>query len=144
MRSRSSCRPRRTQRPGFSIIEVMVAIILIGISLSTLGILAAGAARRNQSVGIGAYRAAVMAELVDRSSSLDYDFATQSVNNLDSTVTTGPLPHRRQVIIATPSGGLTNERTITIIVTPTNTSFRPETTVVRRYQYRAVNPLNLP
>ena len=139
----ATLRRRRVPRRGFSIIEVMVAIVLIGIALSSLGILAFGASRRNATVSAAAYRAAVMGELVDRSSSLDYDFATTSVQALDSTITTGPMPHRRQVIIAQPTGALANERTITIIVTPTNTLIRPETTIVRRFKYQQVNPLNM-
>lgn len=128
-------RPRR----GFSMVEVIVSIVLLGISLSTLGVLAFQASRRNMVVANAGYRSAAMRYLFDRYSALEFD-AIDATQALDSTVTAGPLPLRMQAqLLATPTP---NEKRVQLIVTPTNTLFRPETTVVRRFRWASTNPLN--
>ena len=138
-RSRSP-RARRPRR-GFSVVEVIVAMVLLGISLSTLGVLAFTASRRNMTVSNAAYRAAAMRYLFDRYSAMDFDLLHQSTEGLDSTVTTGPMPHRLQAQFI--NTGTPNESRMRLIVTPTNPLILPETTMVRRFKWSEKNPLNL-
>ena len=126
-------------RRGFSIIEVIVSIVLLGISLSTLGVLAFQASRRNMVVANVGYRSAAMRYLFDRYSALDFD-AIDGAQALDSTLTTGPLPLRMQAQMITTT--TPNEKRVRLIVTPTNTLIKPETTLVRRFRWASTNPLN--
>ena len=136
--------PRRHRRPttrrGFSVVEVVVAIVLLGISLSSLGVLAFTASRRNATVASAAYRSAAMRYLFDRYSAIDYDDLLPTTQSLDSTVTTGPMPHRLQAIFVTTPNP--NEHQIRLIVTPANRLVAPETTFVRRFRWATENPLN--
>jgi len=125
-------------RRGFSIIEVIVSIVLLGISLSTLGVLAFQASRRNMVVANVGYRSAAMRYLFDRYSALDFDAIDGQA--LDSTLTTGPLPLRMQAQLITTT--TPNEKRVRLIVTPTNTLIKPETTLVRRFRWASTNPLN--
>lgn len=131
---------RRAPRRGFSMVEVLVAIVLLGVALSSLGVLAFQASRRNRVIGAAAYRAGAMSELVDRYSALEFDDLSAGTQSLDTTITTGPMPHRRRAVFE-PVGA--NQLQIRLIVTPTNTLVRPETTVVKRYKWVESNPLNM-
>ena len=138
MASRSR-RPARRARRGFSLVEVIVAIVLLGIALSSLGVLAFGASRKSMTQGAVAYRSAVMNELADRYEALEWlDLIAQQ--GYDSTITTGPLPHRRIVTIANFGD---EERRVQIVVRPLNTMFREDVTVVRRIRFSTQNPLNM-
>ena len=140
VRSRSRRPQGATSRRGFSVVEVVVAIVLLGVSLSTLGVLAFTASRRNVTVASVAYRSGAMRFLFDRYSALDYDALNPATQSLDSTVTTGPMPHRLQAIFVTTTNP--NERQIRLVVTPKNTLVAPETTFVRRFRWATKNPLN--
>ena len=129
----------RRSRRGFSMVEVMVAIVLLGVSLTSLGALAFTASKRNTTVANAAYRSAAMNYLFDRYSALDFD-QLDAAQSLDSTVTTPPMPYRMQAQFITTT--TPNERKIRLIVTPANTLIKPETTVVRRFRWATSNPLN--
>lgn len=137
-RAKSASSGRRGRR-GFSIVEVIVAMVLLAVSLSTLGVLAFTASRRNTTVANSAYRAAAMRYLFDRYSALDYDDLTVA-QAMDSTVTTGPMPFRMQAVYVTNANP--NEQRIQLIVTPVNALIKPETTLVRRFRWATENPLN--
>lgn len=138
MTSRSSRQAPRARR-GFSLVEVIVAIVLLGIALSSLGVLAFGASRKSMTQGAITYRSAVMNEIADRYEALSWT-DLGNAQNYDSTIATGPLPHRRIVeIVEFPP----IERRVRIVIRPTNTLFREDTTIVRRFRYTTVNPLNM-
>ena len=139
-RSRPRHARRAGSRRGFSVVEVIVTIVLLGISLSSLGVLAFQASRRNMTVANAAYRGAAMRYLFDRYSAMDYDDLVPATQSLDSTVTTGPMPHRMRAIFLTTTNP--NEHQIRLIVTPTNALIKPETTLVRRFRWATENPLN--
>ena len=136
---RSRVRAHRARR-GFSVVEVVVAIVLLGVTLSTLGVLSFAASRRNVTVANGAYRSAAMRYLFDRYSAMDYDDLTAAAQSLDSTVTRGPMPHRLQAVFVTTTNP--NERQVLLVVTPANRLIVPETTFVRRFRWATENPLN--
>ena len=138
--SRSRRPQGRASRRGFSVVEVVVAIVLLGVALSTLGVLAFTASRRNVTVANAAYRSAAMRYLLDRYSAMDYDDLNPTTQSLDSTVTTGAMPHRLQAIFVTTTNP--NEHQVRLIVTPRNTLIAPETTFVRRFRWATKNPLN--
>jgi prepilin-type N-terminal cleavage/methylation domain-containing protein len=133
---------RRGLRRGFSVVEVIVAMVLLGVALSTLGVLAFTASRRNTVVANSSYRAAAMRYLFDRYSALDYDDLDPATQSLDSTLTTGPMPYRMRAEFVTTANP--NERQIRLVVTPANTIIKPETTFVRRFRWATENPLNTP
>ena len=140
MHTRIASQRARRPRRGFSLVEIVVAIMLLGIALSSLGVLAFTSSRRNALVANSAYRVAAMRYLFDRYSALDYDALDPTIQSLDSTVTTGAMPRRLQAVFLTTANP--NERQIRLIVTPTNPIIAPETTLVRRFRWATQNPLN--
>lgn len=141
MRRRSMFRHARGRAPrGFSVVEVVVSIVLLGVALSSLGVLAFTASRRSVTVASAGYRSAAMRYLFDRYSAMNYADLTATSQSLDSTVATGPMPHRLEAIFVTTTNP--NERQVRLIVTPRNALIPPETTFVRRFRWATENPLN--
>lgn len=127
-------------RSGFSVVEVVVAIVLLGVALSSLGVLAFTASRRSVTVANAGYRSAAMRYLFDRYSAMTYADLLPATQSLDSTVTAGPMPHRLQAVFVTTTNP--NERQVRLVVTPRNALIAPETTLVRRFRWATENPLN--
>ena len=128
------------RRPGFSLVEVIVAIALFGVSMSAIGALTFAVTRQS----------ATTVETVERTAALE-----ASANDLFSitwaeipgrigctTITDQPLP-RTECITATTITAA--RRTVTLTITPTDTSIHPTTSSVERTQPPAANPFrNIP
>jgi prepilin-type N-terminal cleavage/methylation domain-containing protein len=140
IRRRADRRRRGFGRPGFSVVEVIVTIVLLGVALSTLGVLAFQTSRRNAIVANVAYRAAAMRYLFDRYSAMNYADIDPATQAFDSTVTKGPMPHRMIAQFVTTTNP--NEKQVRLIVIPSNPLVAPETTFVRRFRWATENPLN--
>ena len=115
------------RREGFVLIEVIVAMFILGLVLSSLAALMYSVSRGSfKSIG-GAYRNGVLLQEVNRLEALPYD--SLPVGTTTVTVTALPYPHTRVVTITNPS---TNVKTVTLVITPSITLYKPDTAVLTR------------
>ncbi len=104
---------RRSARAGFSLIELMIAVVVLGFAAAGLGKLMLSATQAGRHSGAIGYRTAVLNAEVSRiSAALP---GTLSDGTTTTTVTSAPFPHTMSSVVAT-SG---TAQTVTITVTPT-------------------------
>jgi prepilin-type N-terminal cleavage/methylation domain-containing protein len=130
---------RLENREGISLIEVIVAMTLLGVVLTSLASATFQAARRSTTVAAEGYRQGVLMQEVNRLTALPW--ANLPTSTVCQTVSGGAFPHTRCVNpLSAPSS---NSRRLRIIVTPMMPGARPDTIVVDRANPAVGNPLNV-
>jgi prepilin-type N-terminal cleavage/methylation domain-containing protein len=112
---------------GFTLVElvvtmVMLSLVLLGVAQLTF-ILARGAA----TVAGGAARGGILAQQVNQFAAIPVDSLKGKAGTV--TVNKPPLPYTRTTTVDSLSPKL---RRVTIIITPLNPVFKPDTLVVQR------------
>lgn len=125
-------------RDGVSLVELMVAIVVLAVMLTSVAGLTFEAARRSMVTTGDSYRQAAMLEEVNRLTAVPYHNLT--VGTTCRAITKGVFPHTR--CVSTTVSGLYS-RQLTLIVTPTQPGVRPDTVVFTRARAPLTNPLAL-
>ena len=115
-------------RSGFTLVEVIVTVVLLGIVLSSLGRMSTAislTARKNDLV---AHRAAVMQLEANKFSTMRYDSLATFVKTA-KTFTWGGFRYSRALTITTPS---LNHTEVKVVVTPANTAIKADSVVIER------------
>jgi len=128
----------RRSQAGFTLVEVLVAIALLSIVLVSVAQLNFALARRFHALSGGAARDAVVAQQVNQFTAMPFDSLKGKAGTI--TVNKPPLPYTRKIVVDSLSPKL---RRVTIVVTPLNTTFRPDTVVLQRTK-PGNNPFNKP
>src|SRR6184192_1767228 len=128
--------PMRRADAGFSLIEIMVAMALLGVVLMSVARLNFTLARRFYALSGGSARDAVLAQQVNQFAALQFDSLKAKAGTI--TVNKPPLPYTRKITVDSLSPKL---RRVTIIVTPLNPVFKPDTLVLQRTK-PGNNPFN--
>jgi len=130
--------PRAARRAGFTLIEVIVAIVFMAITLSMLASFSVGTATQLVKLSQGDVRQAVTLREVNRLTALPYA-GLAAENGTCRTVTVANLAHSSCVSVTTTA----NMRQVTVVVTPPAglTSTYADTMVLRRVA-PVTNPLN--
>ncbi len=115
-------------RRGISLIEVMVAMTLLGMMATVHTVVTMRFAVRNRIAAAGVNRAAAMSAAVDRFSTMPY---TALATNTGCTTLAVPALYQHQRCILITALTTTVAR-VRIIILPTNTAFRPDTTWLDR------------
>lgn len=117
-------------RRGISLVEVVVAVTLLGMMATVHTVVTMRFAVRNRVAAIGVNRAAALSNAVDLFTTMPY---SAIATNTGCTTITLPAkyPHTRCVSTTAPAGVITR---IQIIITPTNTAFRADTVSLDRAQ----------
>jgi prepilin-type N-terminal cleavage/methylation domain-containing protein len=110
------------EREGFSVVEVIVAMVLLAIAVSSLAALTYSVSQSSMTATGNAYKNGVLMQEVNRLEGVPYD-SVKAVTPV--TVTTGPFLYTKTINVAEPSVNLV--KTIQIIIKPTNTKFKPDT-----------------
>ncbi|OLB17729.1 MAG: hypothetical protein AUH12_03870 [Gemmatimonadetes bacterium 13_2_20CM_69_8] len=112
---------------GFSLVELLVAITLLSLVLVSVAQLNVALARRFYALSGGAARSAVVAQQVNQFTAMPFD----SLKSKSGTITVNqpPLPYTRKVTVDSLSPKL---RRVTIVITPLNSVFAPDTLVLQR------------
>jgi prepilin-type N-terminal cleavage/methylation domain-containing protein len=119
-------------RKGFVLVEVIVAMVLLAVAVSSLAALVYSVSRSGLAATGSAYRNGVLMQEVNRLETLPYD--SVRVGSISTTVTTQPYPHTRVVTVSEPVANVV--KTITVVVTPANSAFKPDTVMFTRTKAR--------
>lgn len=110
------------RRKGFTLIEVIVAMVLLAVAVSSLAAMMYSVSTSSKRVTGAAYSNGVLMHEVNRLIALPYD--SLAVGSSSVYVTDGAYQHTRVMTIAEPTVRL---KTVEIIITPVNPNYRPDT-----------------
>jgi Tfp pilus assembly protein PilV len=122
---------KREPRSGFVIVEVIVAMVLLAIAITSLAGLVWSVSKSSIRTTGDAYKNGVLMHEVNRLEGLPYD----SIPNGSFTygVSSGVYAHSRVVTVAEPAA---NIKTIKVVITPVNSKYKPDTVSFMRTRAR--------
>lgn len=120
-------RARRVPRQGFILLEVLVAMVILGFVLSTLAAMMFAVAKRSITSTGSTYRNAILMQEVNRLEALPYD--SLAVGSSSATVSTQPYPHTRVVTIVSPNSKM---KQVKVVITPANSLYKPDSAAFTR------------
>jgi hypothetical protein len=110
-------------RKGFVIVEVIVAMVLLAVAVSSLAALIYSVSQSGLVATGNAYRNGVLMQQVNRLEGVTY--ASIAVGTTSDSVSTGPYRHTTVVTVTEPTVNLV--KAVQIVITPWNTRFKPDT-----------------
>jgi type II secretory pathway pseudopilin PulG len=115
-------------RKGFVIVEVIVAMILLAVAISSLAALLYSISQAQQVSTGNAYKNGVLMQEVNRLEGTPYD--SIAVGTTSFSITSAPYPHTRVVTVTEP---VTNVfKTINVVITPTNPRYKADSVAFTR------------
>lgn len=120
------------ERPGFVIVEVIVAMVLLAVAVTSLAALLNSISHSGMVATGNAYRNGVLMYEVNRLEGLPYD--SIPVGTTTITVSTAPYPHSRVITVAEPVAN--SIKTVNMVITPTNAVYKPDTVNFTRTKAR--------
>jgi len=119
--------PGKKARKGIILMEVIVGMTLLALILTPLAVMVFKITARSHTIIGNAYRNGALLEQVNLLESLPYD--SLKVGTTTTTVTTKPYPRTVKVIVAEYYVKWQMKgKNVTLILTPTNTLYKPDTT----------------
>lgn len=118
-------------RKGIALVEVIVAMVLLAVTVSALAPMMYSVSRSTMKVTGNAYRNGVLMHEVNRLIALPYD--SLPVGTASYSVSTGAYPHTRVITVSEPA---TKLKTVKIVLTPANPTYKPDTVVFDRTRAR--------
>ena len=118
-------------RKGFVIVEVIVAMVLLGVAITSLAALVWSVSASGTRTTGDAYKNGVLMQEVNRLEGLPYDSVANGT--FSYAVSSGVYAHSRVVTIAEP---VANIKTIRIVISPTNLKFKPDSISFTRTRAR--------
>jgi hypothetical protein len=115
--------PSAKRRKGFVIVEIIVAMVLLAIAISSLAALLYTISQSGMVATGNAYRNGVLMSAVNTFEGMPY--ASLAVGTQSSSVATGPYPNTRYVTITEPVANVV--KNVTVIIAPTNPKYKPDT-----------------
>jgi prepilin-type N-terminal cleavage/methylation domain-containing protein len=112
-----------TSRKGFVIVEVIVAMVILGVAVSSLAALVYSVSRSGIKTTGDAYRNGVLMQEVNRLEGLPYD--SIAVGSASYSVASTTYAHTRVVTVTEPTANVV--KVISVVITPTNARFKPDT-----------------
>lgn len=119
-------------RKGFVLVEVIVAMVLLAVAVSSLAALMYSVSQNGMKATGNAYRNGVLMHEVNRLEGIPYD--SIPVGSSSITVTAAPYPHTRVITVAEPSANVI--KTIKVVITPANVLLKPDTVSFTRTKSR--------
>jgi prepilin-type N-terminal cleavage/methylation domain-containing protein len=136
-------RKRLPRTGGFTLVEVLVSMMILGIGTVALGALLLRSARQATAASALVYQNAALSSEVGRLGALPFDQLAAGTTCVN--VTTGPFLHTRCAAITSVSAKVFR---VTVTVTPTGaTQLAPQSTAFERSiagTSNGSNPLNTP
>ena len=110
---------KRGARKGFVIVEVIVAMVLLGVAITSLAALVWSVSRSGIRTTGDAYKNAVLMQEVNRLESIPYD----SVATGSFSVSSGVYPHSRAITVTALAA---NVKAVKVVISPTNPKYKPD------------------
>jgi len=127
----------REPRKGFVLVEIIVAMVLLAVAISSLAALMYSVSQSSQVATGNAFRNGVLMNEVNRLEGIPYD--SIPVGTTTVTVTAPPYPHTRVITVAEPVANVI--KTIKVVITPSNARYRPDTVSFNRTKARTTHVL---
>jgi hypothetical protein len=127
----------REPRKGFVIVEIIVAMVLLAVAVSSLAALMYSVSQNGSKAVGNAYRNGVLMHEVNRLEGIPYDSIANGSSSV--TVTTAPYPHTRLITVSEPVANVV--KSIRVVITPTNSMFKPDTVSFLRTKARTSRAL---
>ena len=128
-----SARPRK----GFVIVEVIVAMVLLAVAVTSLAGLMYSVSQSGMIATGSAYRNGVLMNEVNRLEGIPYD--SIAVGTASVSVAAAPYPHTRVITVTEPF--VNSIKAVTVIITPTNVKYKPDTVSFTRTKARTSKAL---
>ncbi len=122
----------KESRKGIALVEVIVAMVLLAVAVASLASLIYSVSQSSLAATGNAYRNGVLMQEVNRLEGLPYDSITVGTSTVS--VSAPPYPHTRVVRITEPVAVVM--KTVTVVITPTNLKFKPDTISFTRTKAR--------
>jgi Tfp pilus assembly protein PilV len=122
--------PSAKRRKGFVIVEIIVAMVLLAIAISSLAALLYTISQSGMVATGNAYRNGVLMSAVNTYEGLPYD----SLKSTSSNTTTGPYPNTLAVTVTETAPAVV--KYVKVVITPTNPKYKPDTVTFLRTNAR--------
>jgi len=130
-------RASRPTRRGLTLVEVVIAITILGIAVSGLAGVTMWAGRRAAISAMQQGRLAIAAQLVDRFSMLPFDSLPAKAGC--ATVTEQPFPHEHCVLV---SDVTPKRRVVSIVIRPASPLLRADSMAFERAALTPPSPVS--
>ena len=124
-------------RKGFVLVEVIVAMVILAIAVSSLAALMYSVSQSGMVATGNAYRNGVLMHEVNRLEGIPYDSIPVGTSTI--VVSTAPYKHTRVITVAEPVAAVV--KTVKIVITPTNTKLKSDTVSFTRTRSRTSKAL---
>lgn len=122
---------------GFSVVEVLVAMVLLAIAVSSLAALTYSVSQSGMIATGNAYRNGILMQEVNRLEGIPYDSIPTGTTTVS--VTAAPYPHTRVVTVTEPSVNVL--KNVKVVITPANPKLKPDTATFIRTKARTTHVL---
>src|SRR5437764_4031120 len=119
-------------RKGFVLVEVIVAMVLLAVAVSSLAALVYSVSKSGRVATGNAFRNGVLMQEVNRLEGIPYD--SIAVGTSYATVSTGSYQHTRTVTVSEPLANVV--KNVKIVITPSNPIYKPDTVTFSRTKAR--------
>jgi len=137
MRNFDSAAVASEPRKGFVLVEVIVAMVILAIAVSSLAALMYSVSQSGMVATGNAYRNGVLMHEVNRLEGIPYD--SIPVGSSSIVVSTAPYRHTRVITVTEPVAAVV--KAVQIVITPANTRFKPDTVQFTRTRSRTSRAL---
>src|SRR4051812_32753712 len=129
--SRAGAEAKRN-RKGFALIEIIVAMVLLAVAVSSLAALMYSVSQQGMVATGNAYRNGVLMQEVNRLEGVPYDSIPVGVTSV--AVSTMPYPHSRVVTVSEPVAATV--KSVKVVITPTNKKYKADSVSFTRTKAR--------
>ncbi|MFL5584841.1 MAG: prepilin-type N-terminal cleavage/methylation domain-containing protein [Gemmatimonadaceae bacterium] len=124
--------PQSSERRGVGLVEVIVAMVLLAIAVSSLAALVGSVSHSSIRTSGDAYKNGVLMNEVNRLEGIPYD--SIAAGSSYTTETAGPYQHTRYVTVTEPVPNVI--KSIKIVIKPVNSNFKADSVTFIRTKSR--------
>ena len=120
-------------RKGMVLVEVIVAMVLLAVAVTSLAAMMYSVSQNGMKATGNAYRNGVLMQEVNRLEGAPFD--SVAVGTSSVTVSGGSYPHTRTITVVQTVPNVM--KTVQVVITPTNATYKPDTVAFTRTKARS-------